>query len=146
MAASPSGEKRPQFDKNSASSMDYYVFAPNRRDLSAMPLDLKKKQRGGVVAADRQNAQALHKSEIKEEANGPPSASLSPTNPFVVRRKKAQQMVEQGWNSTSPFSDPIVGSGRGGIDPDDPRKHLTTPVYATQADAYGRNTGLDLLA
>ncbi|KAI8318591.1 hypothetical protein GQ54DRAFT_77252 [Martensiomyces pterosporus] len=143
------GERRPQFDKNSASSMDYYVFTPTRRDLSSMPLDMKKKHRG-MVAPDSQLAKSLHRNEVREEANSPvsPMSPVNANNPFVARQKKAQQMVDQGWNSTSPFEDPVVGSGRGGINPDEPRKYLTTPVYANQAGGttFGPNAGVDLLA
>ncbi|KAJ1950329.1 hypothetical protein FBU59_000730 [Linderina macrospora] len=133
---------KPQFDKNSASSMDYYVFTPTRRDVSAtMPLDERKRHRATVKA--EQATSSLHKHELAAEASTP--ASL-PTNPFVARRKQAQQMTSQGWNAANPFDDPIINSGRGGdrsgLDPNDPRKYLNTPVYANQAG----NTGLDLLA
>ncbi|KAJ2378515.1 hypothetical protein IW150_000750 [Coemansia sp. RSA 2607] len=129
-------ENKPTFDKNSASSMDYYVFAPTRRDISSMPLDARRRARG-VIAPEDKPAPELHAMETKAEAERAVS-----TNPFVERRKKAQVLVAEGWNSASPFTDPLVGSGRGGIDPNDPRKYLNTPMYANQAGSGG----VDLLA
>ncbi|KAJ2829723.1 hypothetical protein IWW50_000689 [Coemansia erecta] len=124
----------PSFDKNSASSTDYYVFAPTARQMSTAPLDARRRQMRGVVGPeeDRDPHRREELSEIHAQS----------TNPFVERRRNAHKMVEQGWNSSSPFDDPLVGSGRGGIDPNHPRKHLNTPVYANQAGSMG----LDLLA
>ncbi|KAJ1720557.1 hypothetical protein LPJ53_004836 [Coemansia erecta] len=132
----PTDNKPPTFDKNSASSMDYYVFAPTRRDLSTMPLDARRRARG-MIAPEDKPAPVLHANETRAEAERAAS-----TNPFVERRKKAQELVSEGWDSASPFTDPLVGSGRGGIDPNDPRKYLNTPMYANQAGSGG----VDLLA
>ncbi|KAJ1800151.1 hypothetical protein LPJ56_006538 [Coemansia sp. RSA 2599] len=134
--AASTGDGKPVFDKNSASSVDYYVFSPNKRDLSSMPLDARRRARG-VVAPEEKPADALHASEAKAEAERAAS-----TNPFVERRKKAQALASEGWVSESPFTDPLVGSGRGGVDPSDPRKYLNTPLYANQAGSGG----VDLLA
>ncbi|KAJ2706291.1 hypothetical protein FB645_001686 [Coemansia sp. IMI 203386] len=129
---------KPAFDKLSASSVDYYVFSPNKRELSNIPLDARRRARG-IVAPEESPADALHASETKAEAE---RAAAMSTNPFVERRKKAQVMASQGWDSASPFTDPLVGSGRGGVDHSDPRKYLNTPMYANQAGSGG----VDLLA
>ncbi|KAJ1927812.1 hypothetical protein EC988_010208, partial [Linderina pennispora] len=71
---------KPQFDKNSASSMDYYVFTPTRRDAAAtMPLDERKRHRAQVKAD--QATSALHKHELAAEASAPASLPAN-TNPF----------------------------------------------------------------
>ncbi|KAJ1845447.1 hypothetical protein LPJ70_002495 [Coemansia sp. RSA 2708] len=127
-------EELPSFDKNSASSTDYYVYAPSARQRAQTPLDARRRQMRGQIRAQPLSAGELHRSEELAEPQT--------TNPFVERRRKAHKMVEQGWNSAAPFDDPLVGSGRGGIDPNHPRKHLNTPVYANQAGTVG----LDLLA
>ncbi|KAJ2488511.1 hypothetical protein IWW37_004741 [Coemansia sp. RSA 2050] len=125
----------PRFDKNSASSMDYYVFTPTRREVAQMPLDARRRTRGHV-APDEAPSPSLH-----HEPEG------LPTNPFVERRKKAQLMakspVSERWEDhgpSSPFADQSGGSGMA----DEPRRYLNTPVYASQS---GRSpNGLDLLA
>ncbi|KAJ2866642.1 hypothetical protein GGI22_001233 [Coemansia erecta] len=123
------------FDKHSASSVDYYVFTPSKRDMASMPLDARRRQlRGGVVTYDHNPPESLHRSETMAEAGT--------NNPFVERRRMAHELNAQGWNSATPFDDPIVGSGRGGINPNDPRKYLNTPLYASQTGAGG----VDLLA
>ncbi|KAJ2552326.1 hypothetical protein EV175_003358 [Coemansia sp. RSA 1933] len=125
------------FDKHSASSVDYYVFTPSKREMASLPLDARRRQlRGGVVTYDHRPAETLHRSETLAEAGGVNN------NPFVERRRKAHELNAQGWNSATPFDDPIVGSGRGGVDPDNPRKYLNTPLYASQTGAGG----VDLLA
>ncbi|KAI9500881.1 hypothetical protein GGI25_005931 [Coemansia spiralis] len=116
-------------DRTAASSVDYYVFTPSHGELKAMPLD-KRRQHRGVVAPARGS---VHQAEPEAEKSN---------NPFVERRRAAQGLAVQGWGSSAPFDDPIVGSGRGGIDPNDPRKYLNTPLYANQAGAGG----VDLLA
>ncbi|KAJ1728959.1 hypothetical protein LPJ72_005220 [Coemansia sp. Benny D160-2] len=146
------------FDKHSASSVDYYVFSPSKREMASMPLDARRRQLRGVVAYDKALPDSLHRAETVAETtagavSAPASGAVSPSaatansssssnNPFVVRRKKAHELAVQGWNSASPFDDPLVGSGRGGIDPNDPRKYLNTPLYASQTGAGG----VDLLA
>ncbi|KAJ1661773.1 hypothetical protein IW140_006447 [Coemansia sp. RSA 1813] len=134
------GESVGGFDKHSASSVDYYVFTPSKREISSMPLDARRRQlRNGVVTYDQKPADSLHRSEtVAETASVPKSMN----NPFVERRRKAHELNAQGWNSASPFDDPLIGSGRGGIDPNDPRKYLNTPLYASQTGAGG----VDLLA
>ncbi|KAJ2344222.1 hypothetical protein GGF43_005500, partial [Coemansia sp. RSA 2618] len=91
----------PSFDKNSASSTDYYVFAPTTRQMSTAPLDARRRQMRGVVGPeeDRDPHRREELSEIHAQS----------TNPFVERRRNAHKMVEQGWNSSSPFDDPLVG-------------------------------------
>ncbi|KAJ1896986.1 hypothetical protein LPJ66_003659 [Kickxella alabastrina] len=131
----PMADEKPQFNKNSASSMDYYVFTPTRRDVSAMPLDSKRRTRG-VIAPEEMMAPELHQNEVDAEAE------RASKNPFVERRMKARVLVNEGWDSASPFTDPLIGSGRGGVDPNDPRKYLNTPMYANQAGTGG----VDLLA
>lgn len=123
-----------KFDKMSASSMDYYVYTPTRQEISALPLEARRKGHRGVVAPENRLAAQIHKDELKT-----PEAT---SNPFIERRRRAEQRTAEGYDSASPFDDPLVGSGRGGIDPDQPRKYLNTPVYANQAGSYG----LDLLA
>ncbi|KAJ1823685.1 hypothetical protein GGH91_000224 [Coemansia sp. RSA 2671] len=125
----------PRFDKNSASSMDYYVFTPTRREVAQMPLDAKRRTRGHV-APDELPSPSLH-----QEPEG------LPTNPFVERRKKAQLMakspVSERWEDHGPSS-PFADQGGGGSSADEPRRYLNTPVYASQS---GRSpNGLDLLA
>ncbi|KAJ2721605.1 hypothetical protein GGI07_003842 [Coemansia sp. Benny D115] len=139
MSVYPVAEDKPSFDKNSASSTDYYVFTPARRDVARMPLDARRKTRA-LVAPEENSGSALHEREVQAEADR--AAAVAATNPFVERRRKAHVLANEGWNSASPFDDPLVGSGRGGIDPNDPRKHLNTPMYANQAGSGG----LDLLA
>ncbi|KAJ2539076.1 hypothetical protein IWW35_006093 [Coemansia sp. RSA 1878] len=123
----------PTFDKNSASSTDYYVYAPTSRQMATAPLDSRRRELRGIVGPEQHGD--LHRREELNEVNGS-------TNPFVERRRKAQKMAVEGWGSATPFDDPLVGSGRGGIDPNHPRKYLHTPVYANQAGS----AGLDLLA
>ncbi|KAJ2860132.1 hypothetical protein GGH94_005708 [Coemansia aciculifera] len=122
----------PRFDKNSASSMDYYVFTPTRREVAQMPLDAKRRTRG-LVAPDEAPSPSLH-----QEPEG------LPTNPFVERRKKAQQMARsptvERWESHGPSS-PFADQSSGGGSADEPRRYLNTPVYAS-----GSTKGLDLLA
>ncbi|KAJ2843730.1 hypothetical protein J3B02_005180 [Coemansia erecta] len=137
MSVYPSAADKPMFDKNSASSVDYYVFSPTKQDFLSMPLDARRRARG-VVAPEEKPADALHASETRAEAERAAGSS----NPFVERRKKAQVMASEGWGSASPFTDPLVGSGRGGVDHSDPRKYLNTPLYANQAGSGG----VDLLA
>ncbi|KAJ1857725.1 hypothetical protein GGH12_000669 [Coemansia sp. RSA 1822] len=123
----------PTFDKNSASSTDYYVYAPTSRQMASAPLDARRRELRGIIGPEPHGD--MHRREELNEVNGS-------TNPFVERRRKAQKMVVEGWGSATPFDDPLVGSGRGGIDPNHPRKYLHTPVYANQTGS----AGLDLLA
>ncbi|KAI9482297.1 hypothetical protein LPJ78_002353 [Coemansia sp. RSA 989] len=135
MSMYPADTEMPAFDKNSASSTDYYVFTPSVRQQPSqpMPLDIRRKQMRGMIAPEPHSASELHRAEELREQE---------TNPFVERRRKAHKMAVEGWDSAAPFDDPLIGSGRGGIDPNHPRKHLNTPVYANQAGS----SGLDLLA
>ncbi|KAJ2825680.1 hypothetical protein FBU31_003647 [Coemansia sp. 'formosensis'] len=124
----------PRFDKNSASSMDYYVFTPTRREVSQLPFDAKRRTRV-LVAPDESPSPSLH-----QEPEG------LPTNPFVERRKKAQQVAKsptsERWESPGPSS-PFADQPGSGGSADEPRRYLNTPVYAGQG---GGSTGLDLLA
>ncbi|KAJ2807451.1 hypothetical protein H4R20_001288 [Coemansia guatemalensis] len=141
--SSPSLIPPPAFDKNSASSTDYYVFTPSSNELSGVALENRRKHMRGIVAPEKRTAPEVHRHEARMEAE-----QVS-TNPFVERRRRASPTtpaaVEQEWTTqplSSAFLPDAAGYNGGGIDPNHPRKHLNSPVYANQA---GSN-GLDLLA
>ncbi|PIA12586.1 hypothetical protein COEREDRAFT_84025 [Coemansia reversa NRRL 1564] len=128
------------FDKNSASSTDYYVFTPSNNELSGVALENRRKHIRGIVAPEKRSASQVHRDEERKEAENPS------TNPFVERRRrrKASPSADQEWK-TLPLNStflPDTPEYDGAIDPNHPRKHLNTPVYANQT---GTN-GLDLLA
>ncbi|KAJ2005758.1 hypothetical protein GGI04_002125 [Coemansia thaxteri] len=100
----------PRFDKQSASSVDYYVFTPTRRDLAALPLDARRRTTRGVVAPDEKPSPDLHRDDFAS------------TNPFVERRRKAH---------VAAASPPVPASAVPA------RKYLTTPVYANQSGTTG---------
>ncbi|KAJ2633811.1 hypothetical protein GGF44_003657 [Coemansia sp. RSA 1694] len=124
----------PHFDKNSASSMDYYVFTPTRREVAQLPFDAKRRTNRGVVAPDESPSPELHR---EEEAVS--------SNPFVERKRaqmaKSPTPLQQRWDchSPSPFADQAQGGSE-----NEPRRYLNTPVYASQTG--GSTKGLDLLA
>ncbi|KAJ2076864.1 hypothetical protein H4R24_005459 [Coemansia sp. RSA 988] len=131
------------FDKNSASSMDYYVFTPSSNELGGVTLENRRKHMRGIVAPENRMAPEVHRQEVRMETE-----NVS-TNPFVERRRRASPTpnAEQEWMTQTlngAFLPNTTGydGGSGGIDPNHPRKHLNSPVYANQA---GTN-GLDLLA
>ncbi|KAJ2884568.1 hypothetical protein IWW38_005413 [Coemansia aciculifera] len=127
----------PHFDKNSASSMDYYVFTPTRREIAQLPFDAKRRTNRGRVAPDESPSPSLHQEQEPVE-----------TNPFVERRKRAHQMSLSPTSPTTPT--PPASQKRWDCrESDEPRRYLNTPVYADQAGGRsggGLAKGLDLLA
>ncbi|KAJ2744786.1 hypothetical protein GGI20_002679 [Coemansia sp. BCRC 34301] len=128
-------ESPPRFDKNSASSMDYYVFTPTRREITQLPFDAKRRTTRGIVAPDKSPSPSLHQED-----------TAASTNPFVERRKKAQLARSptslQHWDChspTPPFADKFPS-----ISDDEPRRYLNTPVYGSRTGVS--TAGLDLLA
>ncbi|KAJ2162793.1 hypothetical protein GGF46_000356 [Coemansia sp. RSA 552] len=139
MSVYASEEPLPSFDKNSASSTDYYVYAPTANQMAQVPLDQRRRQLRGLVQPEPRMAPEMHRDEVQAECERLPT-----TNPFVQRsqQKSRSPAMPQAWDCHTPFSDTPAASAFGVIDPNHPRKHLNTPVYANQTGS----SGLDLLA
>ncbi|KAJ1725910.1 hypothetical protein LPJ61_005557 [Coemansia biformis] len=138
-ADGPQSSPVPAFNKGSASSTDYYLFSPSPREAAQVPLTARRQNLRGVVLADT-GAADLHRQCV--DAPVLPAAPDASTNPFVARRRT----VRSDWRpvNTPPPPPPhaVLFSDVGGIDPNHPRKHLNTPIYA----GVHATDGVDLLA